>query len=605
MKKSTFVSTLPFFSLAGAVVYLLVQIALGTAPLDDGDGLQHFSIARASFQDPSYLLDHWGKPLYSLFSAPFAQFGYKAFTSFNVLVFLITQLFAFQLFRMAKIPVSWMILVPWLFIIVPDYSYCIIGGLTEPLFGLLLTMMLWAALKKKWWIFALVASFTPFARSEGMLVVISAICFLLWMKQWKALPFVVVGFLMYMLFGWIVLKDPMWYFHNDPYPAVSPYGHGKWFDYLINYKAYFGIINLLLLPFMVFGLLVWRQHDKKLRTPIIVLFTFLFLAIIAVHSYYWTFGLKGSAGLTRVALQGLPAFIILAYLGIGSILKELHVLAHAFGTIVMAFIIIEETLDLNLPNTANPFQQTCANVSKYLTNAPITGKVYYLHPLITFYLGLGTKDKHPKYQQQFQILGHLKGALLRPGDVIVRDSKFGAVEFGIPLSELNKFPELVPIRHFNSDESYFERNGEQKGVVVYEFIPVSLQTNLPQFSSITHSTTIPSKTFSAKKGAEFIDINKHFNLPRYEGSSHQLLLKLNYQGEQSLFLYFDDGKGMLVFNELKPGQQELSLSFNRLNTSGKLYFHNPTKKAVSLQILESSWSSLPDIDYQQLNPKTK
>lgn len=600
MKNKKFQTFLPYLSLAGAITYLIIQIVLGSAPIDDGDGLQHFAIAKASFQDPANLLDHWGKPFFTLLSSPFAQFGFKAFTLFNVLVFLITQLLAFQLFKAQKTSISWMVFVPWLFVIIPDYTYCIIGGLTEPLFGLLLTLMLWSALNKKWFVFAMVASFAPFARSEGMLVVASAICLLLWLKEWKFIPFVFVGFLVYMLFGWIVLNDAIWYFHNDPYPAVSPYGHGKWSDYLLNYKTYFGIINLLLLPFMVFGLLVWRQHDKRFRTPIIVLFTVLFFGIIAVHSYYWTFGLKGSAGLTRVAIQGLPAFLILAYIGIGAVLKELHVLVHAFVTMVMVLIVVEETSELSLPNKANPFQQTCSDVSNYLSRQNINGKVYYFHPLIMHYLGYGTKDEHPTYKQKFQILGHIKDDLLRPGDIIVRDSKFGAVEFGMPLSEIKNYPQLVPIQHFFSAESFLEINGEQKGVTIYEVIPPVLQKDLPQSSWLVHSTTIRNKSYHLKKGVEFIDIDPTFTLPRLKGSQHVLKLTLDYKGKQSLFLYFDNGNGMVLFQELKPGQNEISLTFSQLNTQGKLFFHNPSKERVSFKVLSSNWSSLQDIGYQKL-----
>lgn len=605
MKKSTFVSTLPFISLAGAVLYLLVQIALGTAPIDDGDGLQHFSIARASFQDPSYFLDHWGKPLFSLLSAPFAQFGFKAFTLFNVLVFLITQLFAFQLFKMAKLPVSWIILVPWLFIVIPDYSYCIVGGLTEPLFGLLLTIMLWAALRKKWWIFALVASFTPFARSEGMMVVILALIYLVLLKQWKFIPFLGLGFVVYAIIGWIALQDVLWYFHNDPYPITSPYGHGNWFDYLASFKNHFGILNAIFFPFIVFGLLVWRQYDKYFRTITIALFSLIYFGIIAIHSYYWTFGLRGSAGLTRIALQGLPAFLTLAYLGIGMIWKELHKLTLVPATGVLILVVWMKLNDLTLPNKANPFQETCSEVSHYLEHTAITGKVYYLHPLIPYYLGLGSKDKHEQYIQHFHILKHIDQQGLKSGDVIVRDSKFGAVEFGMPLDQIKNYPELVPVQYFFVNDKTSEINGERKCVILYEVIPVEQQVGLPKTKWVEHPTHFPVTNLVAKKGTEYLNIDTSYLVPKVAGAEHVLKLNVEWTGKEPLILYFDNGKGLMLANELKLGQKEISLTFPDMDTQGKLFFHNPSKLNASVNIKSASWISFQNIGYQQLKTPKK
>lgn len=584
----------------GAATYLILQIIWGTAPLDDGDGLQHFSIARASFQQHEFWLDHWGKPLFTLLSSPFAQFGFKTFTLFNVLVFILTQVLAFDLFRREKIPSIWIALVPWLFLAIPDYSYTIISGMTEPLFGLLLTVMLWAFLRKKWWVFAVIASFTPFARSEGMLVVLCAAMTLLLVKQWKFIPLLGVAFILYAIVGMWMLNDALWYFHNDPYPAISPYGHGNWYDYLRTYKAHFGIINLLLLPFIGFGLLVWRQHEKFNRTVVILLFTGIYLGIIAVHSYYWANGLKGSAGLTRIALQGLPPFLILAYQGIGTIWKELHVLALAGATLILSYVIVEEVSELGLPYQANPFQITCREVSNYLETEKYNGKVYYLHPLIPYYLGFGSKDQHPVFNQRFQILGLLKEGSIKPGDIIVRDSKFGSVEFGMPLNDLKNHPEIIAIRHFYAADNFPEINGERKGVIIYEIIPEAKQTELPKSNWETHKTSIINRKLHGQKGQEYLDIDPTFHVPNFKGSEHLLKMEFTYIGSQTLTLYFDNGEGAICFTQVKPGQKELILPFNKVNLTGKLFFHNPTKEKVELIIHQSKWESLQDIGYQKI-----
>lgn len=99
LNRKSFVILLKGISLLGATAYLLVMNLLSEIPVDSGDGISHFSISNESWNEPALFLDHWGKPLFTLLSSPFAQLGFKWYVGFNILVFALTVLVVFRLFR--------------------------------------------------------------------------------------------------------------------------------------------------------------------------------------------------------------------------------------------------------------------------------------------------------------------------------------------------------------------------------------------------------------------------------------------------------------------------------------------------------------------------
>jgi hypothetical protein len=590
-------SLLPWLSLAAACIYLLLIIAMNEVPKDDGDGLQHFSISKASWVDHHLFLDHWGKPLFTVFSSLFAQFGFQAFASFNVLVFLITIFVIFRLIQREKGPVIWMLFIPWVFISIPDYTYSIVSGLTEPFFGMLLTIMLYAAIRKKWWVFALVASFTPFARSEGMMVLSAAGAMLLLVKQWKALIWLFIGPVLSVIAGYLLLGQPFWYFENDPYPELSPYGSGSWTQYLVHYDAYFGILPLLLLPLSVFGMLIWRQHDKKQRTLIILFFTGIFLGIIVIHSYFWANGLRGSMGLTRIALQGLPAFLALCFIGIASVLREIHFVGLSlFGLLGLAGI-YKELPELEVPTQENTYHEMIRRAVNYINHAPIRGKVYYMHPMVAYYNGIGTKDRHRYYEQRFIHLEDDVKHVFKPGDILFRDSKFGATEQGLSFEELQNYPHLVPVKHFYSSDFNLELTGESKSVIMYQVVDPKKLDSIKKPQRIEQAVQLTHKIHSKK---EFYEIDTSVVIPTLLGSKLELEVNYSLTAQTDLYLVFDDGKGHYVSQALTTGDHVVKLPFVIGKTKGKLYIHNPNKGEYHMTIGVVKWQQYRDFGIQQL-----
>ena len=63
------------------------------------------------------------------------------------------------------------------------------------------------------------------------------------------------------------------------------------------------------------------------------------------------------------------------------------------------------------------------------------------------------------------------GTKIKKGDYLIRDSHFGPQEMGLPLSLMNKFPELVKIKEFKSSFQEDDKYNEVEGVIIYQYLP--------------------------------------------------------------------------------------------------------------------------------------
>lgn len=463
-----------FFRYAGllaGLAYLLWMNACNEIPVDAGDGVVHYSIAKQAWAEPVYFLDHWGKPLFTLLSSGFAQLSFQWYVDCNVLIFALTCLAAFGILRHFKAGWFYFFLFPLLLICVPDYAAGVLAGMTEPLFGLLLTVSVLLALKQRWMLFAIVVSLLPFARSEGMLAVLLAGALLLIARQWKALPLLAAGFCVYALAGWYLLDDALWYFHNDPYggQATGVYGYGKWWSYLASWKLHFGLITLVLLPVGAFGwLVVWKKRLTPHFLWILLFVLALYAGIFAVHSYLWMFGLKGAAGLTRLLTMSLPAVTILILVGCHAVTRELNAIPHILGGLVLVLLIGSRLRQLPYPLKADPLQQALIDATDYVRKHHPDKRIYYFHPIIPWHLNIGMKEAHPLLEQRFFAVPEMVTGM-QPGSFVIRDPQFGPMEQGLTLDLIGRFPEkMVLVKTFRAKGAYSVSSGEPPVVLIYE-----------------------------------------------------------------------------------------------------------------------------------------
>jgi hypothetical protein len=285
---------------------------------DTGDSINHYLYARYAPQHPLNLLHSWAKPLFTLLIMLPSQLGYKALMVFQCSLVAASAWLSYQVARGLRIHYAALAIL--FCYAAPDYFHIQFSGLTEPLFGLLLIGSVTLAVYERPMWSAALASWLPFVRSEGFILLGVWVVYLVWQRQWRALPMVLLGYLLYSAIGAVVLGEPGWVFGHNAYPTVSQYGHGDWNQYLIGLLYLLGwVISVLVV--LGIGNLLWRAtsraawRSRLFRVELLLIYGSAGVFITA-HTVFWVFGLFGSAGLTRVLAMLPPLLAIVALRGL-------------------------------------------------------------------------------------------------------------------------------------------------------------------------------------------------------------------------------------------------------------------------------------------------
>ncbi len=270
-----------------------------------GDSLTHYFISKSAWSSPSYFLDLWGKPFFTLLSSPFAQFGFVGIKLFNTMVGVLSSLVTCLVAKELNKPYYWLIL-PIAFVSPAFYAYTF-SGLTEPLAALLAITAVWLCLKNKIaWGFIL-ASFLPFARTEAQIFLLFFFIFGVINGHFKQLPLLATSYILISIIGLSIHDNIFWVFTSPYDSAGSVYGHGHWYHYLERLKtmiAWPGIVlaGLGVLYFIKKWLMdrtqEWKQEPWLIHG--------LFFSLLVGHSIVWTLGIYGSAGLERTLITVFP-----------------------------------------------------------------------------------------------------------------------------------------------------------------------------------------------------------------------------------------------------------------------------------------------------------
>lgn len=456
--------------LIGAISLLLALAFLYIHSISEGiqepeDGAVHYFISEASWDDPTLLLHHWGKPLFTLLSSPFSNaFGFAGMVLFNALLFLLASLFLSGTAGQLGLSDRWT--VPCFLFLTPVYFNTAIGGMTEVLFGTVAAASLYFFSQERYAIAAIVLSFITFTRPEGMVLLPLGGLYLLWRSP-VHLPFLLTGFLIYGLAGWPHYGDPLWFFTESPYSGASDiYGSGALFHFLKGYHeifgrplafAFLGGTLLLLIHFLRSFLREYRKkelHQAAFWSLLVLLPPIL---IFATHSYLWWQGLKGSLGLYRVMATCTP-FLVLGALAAFRLLKGMlqrsplppRTLRYAWpafllGLVTWAYVEWDANTDTPIPLPA--VKKTVKNAGEWYLQNGTKKDVYYLYPYFAFTVNMNPfKDDRAKEFWSLNKKDPSKG--LRKGDMIVWDSKFGPNEGDFPLERLKKDERLQLVKTF-------------------------------------------------------------------------------------------------------------------------------------------------------------
>jgi hypothetical protein len=155
--------------LLGAILPFLLYLVFGSDGYFGGaDNITHYMIARYAFRHPELFLNAWGRPLFTIPVAPFAQFGLEGVKIFNCLAGLATAWLVYRIACRAHLRNPGMAII--LVIFTPLYLMMLPTAMTEVVFGLVVTLALFLFMRKSYIASAIVISFVPFARTEGFLV---------------------------------------------------------------------------------------------------------------------------------------------------------------------------------------------------------------------------------------------------------------------------------------------------------------------------------------------------------------------------------------------------------------------------------------------------
>lgn len=444
-----------WWSLLGALAVLLRLRSTGL--IEAGDGVQHYQIARAALHHPILLLDHWGKPLFTLLAMPFAQLGAWGVTLFNALCFVATCRLADDLLRPYGAFFRWAF-APVL-LLAPAYGSMVLAGMTEVLFALMAVAVLWAFTTERTRTALVIASFMPYARPEAIAVLPFVAAWTLWTGRWRLLPYLVLGSAFYALIGTVVWSDPLWYIHRDPYyDASDTYGHGGPFHFLQGLPEVFGspflvvaALALLCLPWLWW----FRQEQRPELLRIGVLAALPALAVLLLHSVLWWKGWKGSLGLLRVLVTVVPLVVLSVLVVLGSTATRIWttsrggwVAAIVGGLIYVRFAVMAFLAIRPVPVYADPYQAFLNTVGEALVKEKEKHqRVVFYHPYLAFRAELDPYDSTTAF--------HCRGLNMTPtdpgiseGDLLVWDAHFSPNEGRTPLKPLLEHPSVQLVGAF-------------------------------------------------------------------------------------------------------------------------------------------------------------
>ncbi|HOW32578.1 MAG TPA: hypothetical protein PLP88_13520, partial [Bacteroidales bacterium] len=149
------------------LVLFSVLAILSTTIFEGADNIAHYNLAHYAFKHPELFLYHWGKPLFTILSSPFAQFGFTGIKLFNVVAGIATAYFAYRYLRSQKIELPFVVM-PFV-VFVPMYFMMMQTGLTEVLCSLIFVAAAFCFADKRYLLSAIIISFVPIARTETLI----------------------------------------------------------------------------------------------------------------------------------------------------------------------------------------------------------------------------------------------------------------------------------------------------------------------------------------------------------------------------------------------------------------------------------------------------
>jgi hypothetical protein len=233
----------------------------------------------------------------------------------NVLLLAGTLWFTYKIAQHFKFMLPW--LAPVMVMVPPIMSWNTLSGLTEPLFAFWLIASIYFTIHRPV-LGVLLLSFLPVVRSEGWIVMVVYVVYMLTRKQWKWLPYLLVGQIVLSIAGAYTHHDLFWVFSKNPYAATyETYGKGPLDNFWVNMPS---ITTMPFRFFIAVGLadalwrtFLWLRGDKTaISREEFYLVYGVSVAYFTAHSLFWYLGIFKSFGLLRVLVGIVPTMALIA-----------------------------------------------------------------------------------------------------------------------------------------------------------------------------------------------------------------------------------------------------------------------------------------------------
>ena len=421
---------------------------------DAGDSVLHYLYAKHVLQHPENLLNHWAKPFFTLLAFPFSQMGFTGIKLMNLIIVFFTLSITYKSTVLLGLRRAWVSLA--VLILSPMYYALTFSGLTEPLFALVSVGSLYLVLRNNYLWAALLLSFLPFIRSEGLIIIGVFGFYFLLKKNWKFIPFLLTGHVVYSIGGYFYYHDLLWVFTKIPYAALeSVYGKGRLLHFVDQLLHVVGV-PVYVLFWTGFMACVVQFVRKKLSLEISILVVGSFTAFFVAHSLFWHFGIFNSLGLKRVLIGVLPFLAIIVLVGINSIQELLasrkKFVFNTILTIVMGLMIIfpftknHAALQVDRDLKLKPEQLCMQRIADYLKESGRDKrKMVYSIAYLSEILNIDHFDQESRMDLKKWVLESLE-----VGDIIIWDDWFAGFENGVDINELRK---MQGIQHLYGTEA--------------------------------------------------------------------------------------------------------------------------------------------------------
>lgn len=436
--------------LSGLFLFFLWILFRSEGFIGDADSVTHYRFSRYSWQFPSFLLDHWAKPVFTVLSSPFAQFGHTGVSIFNLLGGIASAWLAWLAAK--KLEYSNRLLLPFLVFFTPIYTLLVISGQVEVLFGLFIMATVWLCLDQKYLWAAVVISFSHLVRTEGIIIIPTIGLYFLVKRQYRAIPLLLTGTLIYSIIGYFHFNDFFWLITQMPYGGKAEmYGTGSFWHFFKAWPKIFGAVNYLLIPLGIMAVLYDLVRKKSTRQwDEVILLLLPFILYFMAHVVMWYTGVGRSLGMYRYMVSIVPVGALIALRGTNLIFSGLEHLfktrfaGYILGIALMALFVITPFKMWRIPQKLDGMNKVMKEASDFILKEKFNqNKIYYSDPALEMFLDLNPYDEtSSRLRLPDSSKPHHE---VKPGEIIIWEGHFMALE-GVKLEDLVQSP-------------YFERLG--------------------------------------------------------------------------------------------------------------------------------------------------